>query len=66
MKGSEITKEIKEGENAIKILTATKMPSKISVIDRAAEMGIDIIVYNGNKNDFKEAIRDCILKKTVR
>lgn len=54
------------GENAIKILTATKMPSKISVIDRAAEMGIDIIVYNGNKNDFKEAIRDCILKKTVR
>lgn len=54
------------GENAIKILTATKMPSKVSVIDRAAEMGIDIIVYNGNKNDFKEAIRDCILKKTVR
>lgn len=54
------------GENAVKILTATKMPSKISVIDRAAEMGIDIIVYNGNKNDFKEAIRDCILKKTVR
>ena len=54
------------GENAIKILTATKMPSKISIIDRAAEMGIDIIVYNGNKNDFKEAIRDCILKKTVR
>ena len=54
------------GENAVKILTATKMPSKVSVIDRAAEMGIDIIVYNGNKNDFKEAIRDCILKKTVR
>ncbi|MDY5911476.1 MAG: DUF1887 family CARF protein [Inconstantimicrobium porci] len=54
------------GENAVKILTATKMPSKISIIDRAAEMGIDIIVYNGNKNDFKEAIRDCILKKTVR
>lgn len=54
------------GENAVKILTATKMPSKVSVMDRAAEMGIDIIVYNGNKNDFKETIRDCILKKTVR
>lgn len=54
------------GENAVKILTATKYPDKTSVKNRAEEMGIDIIVYNGDKNKFKQDIRNSILKKAVK
>lgn len=50
------------GENVIKILVATKPPLKNSVIERAKEMDIDIILYDGDKNRFIKNIKDKIIK----
>nr|WP_243278130.1 DUF1887 family CARF protein [Clostridium yunnanense] len=50
------------GENVVKILVATKMPLKHSVEERAKEMNIDLVIYDGNKNVFEEKLRNIILK----
>lgn len=51
------------GESVIKILAATKNPIKASVNDRAKAMDIDIIIFDGDKQQFKNKIRSSILQK---
>lgn len=41
------------GEEALKILVATSLPNKNTTVLRAEEMGIHIIIFNGDINDFK-------------
>lgn len=50
------------GENVKKILVSTMEPSKGTVMNRAKEMGIKIIIYNGNKNKFKKDLQNVICK----
>lgn len=38
-------------------------PSKSIVINRAKEMGISIVVYNGNRNKFKNDLQNIICKQ---
>lgn len=45
------------GENAYKILVATKEPIKLAVKDRAKEMGISLIIFDGNEEKFKNNIK---------
>lgn len=51
------------GENAFKILVATKEPVKNSVKIRAKEMGINIIIFDGNEEKFKNNIINIIKSK---
>lgn len=53
------------GRNAIKILVATKQPVKKTVIDRAKEMNINIVILDKNIDIFKKVLIDLIKKKTV-
>lgn len=53
------------GKNAIKILVATKYPIKKSVIDRAKEMDINIVILDKNIDVFKKTLINLIKKKTV-
>ncbi|MDM0973292.1 DUF1887 family CARF protein [Clostridium perfringens] len=48
------------GENAIKILVATHPPIKSSISKRAKEMGINLVVFDGNKKSFKEELEKII------
>lgn len=48
------------GENAYKILVATKEPSKGPVSIRAKEMGIHIVIFDGDENKFIDNIREII------
>lgn len=48
------------GENVIKILVATHPPIKSSISKRAKEMGINLVVFDGNKKAFKEALEKII------
>ena len=50
------------GEKVIKILVTTKTPLKGSVFQRAEEMGINLIIYKGNKEEFQNNIKDAIYK----
>lgn len=50
------------GKNVYKILVATKEPIKPSVKDRAKEMGINIIIFDGNEEKFKNKIKEVISK----
>lgn len=49
------------GENVIKILVATHPPIKSSISKRAKEMGINLVVFDGNKKAFKEELEKIIL-----
>ena len=51
------------GENVFKILVATKEPIKNAVKVRAKEMGINIIVFDGDENKFKKNIINIIKSK---
>lgn len=51
------------GANVKKILAATMEPSKSVVRNRAKEMGINIIVYNGDRNKFKNDLQNIICKQ---
>lgn len=51
------------GENAYKILVATKEPIKSAVKDRAKEMGINLIIFDGNEEKFKNKIKLIISKE---
>ena len=53
------------GRNAIKILVATKQPVKKTVMDRAKEMNINIVILDKNIDIFKRGLIDLIKKKTV-
>lgn len=48
------------GENVIKILVATYPPIKSSISKRAKEMGINLVVFDGNKKAFKEELEKII------
>ena len=48
------------GENVIKILVATHPPIKSSISKRAKEMGINVVVFDGNKKAFKEELEKII------
>ncbi|GFP78317.1 Card1-like endonuclease domain-containing protein [Clostridium fungisolvens] len=50
------------GENVVKILVATKVPLKHSVQERAKEMNIELVIYDGNKKVFEEKLRKIILR----
>ncbi|UEC21000.1 Card1-like endonuclease domain-containing protein [Clostridium septicum] len=50
------------GEKAYKILVATKEPIKASVRERAKEMGINLVIFDGDENKFKKTIK-AIIKK---
>ena len=53
------------GKNVIKILVATKQPVKKTVIDRAKEMNINIVILDKNIDVFKKVLVELIKKKTV-
>lgn len=48
------------GENVIKILVATHPPIKSSISKRAKEMGINLVIFDGNKKAFKEELEKII------
>ena len=48
------------GKNAYKILVATKEPSKGPVSIRAKEMGIHIVIFDGDENKFINNIKEII------
>lgn len=48
------------GENVIKILVATKEPLKSTISHRAKEMNINIVIYDGNLDKFKNIIEGII------
>ena len=50
------------GPKAIKILVATKQPIKISVVDRAKEMGINLVIVDKNIDSFKKQLINIIKK----
>lgn len=51
------------GKNVYKILVATKDPIKLAVKDRAKEMGINLIIFDGNEEKFKSKIKSIISKE---
>ncbi|GIM29355.1 hypothetical protein CPJCM30710_20210 [Clostridium polyendosporum] len=51
------------GESVIKILVATKPPIKSSVLDRAREMNIWIVLFNGDRKEFKDKLKKIITRK---
>ena len=51
------------GENVIKILVATKEPSKTTILQRAKEMGIELIVFSGDINKLKRELTEIINQK---
>jgi len=51
------------GNGANKILVATKPPKKTSINQRAKEMNINIIIFDGDTEKFKSNIRDVIGEK---
>lgn len=52
----QVYSELLGGNNSIKILVCTKEPLKSSVKCRAEEMGIHIVYFDGNKNNFKSEL----------
>ena len=50
------------GKEANKILVSTKLPEKTSIKQRAKEMDIHLIIFDGNEQKFKEEIKKIIRK----
>ena len=50
------------GDNSYKILVATKEPIKLAVKERAKEMKINIVIFDGDEEKFKKNIKNIILK----
>lgn len=50
------------GPNAYKILVATKEPLKLPVRTRAKEMGINLIIFDGDENKFIKEFKNIIKK----
>lgn len=51
------------GENVIKILVATKEPIKTTVCQRAKEMNIHLVIFDGNIEKFKNRVTNIINKQ---
>lgn len=51
------------GENVIKVLVATKEPFKGSILERAKEMKINLIIFDGNIEKFKRNLERIIINK---
>lgn len=51
------------GDSVKKILVATKMPFKNAVLERAKQMDISIVIFDGNKKEFKNKLTDIIMDK---
>lgn len=45
------------GKDSCKVLVATKEPEKLAVRERAKEMGIHLVIFDGDPNKFKNTIR---------
>lgn len=50
------------GDNSYKILVATKEPLKIPIRKRAEEMGINLIIFDGDENKFIKEFKNIIKK----
>jgi Holliday junction resolvase len=48
------------GEKSIKILVATSLPNKEPILKRAEEMGIHLIIFDGDVNGFRETLEEII------
>ncbi|GAA0750170.1 hypothetical protein SDC9_58025 [bioreactor metagenome] len=51
------------GSRAFKILVATKEPIKLAVKERAKEMGINLIIFDGIEENFKSQIKKIVINK---
>lgn len=51
------------GENVIKILVAAKEPSKTTILQRAKEMDINLVVFDGDIAKFKQVLSNVITQK---
>lgn len=51
------------GNRAFKILVATKEPIKLAVKERAKEMGINLIIFDGIEENFKSQIKKIVINK---
>lgn len=51
------------GENVVKILVATKPPSKILIARRAKEMGISLVIIDNDISKFKNKLAEIINKE---
>ncbi|MCY6484807.1 DUF1887 family CARF protein [Clostridium aestuarii] len=56
----EVYSDMLGGDDVKKVLTASKESYKKSTILRAKEMGIDIVVFNGNVKTLKESLRNIL------
>lgn len=50
------------GDSVVKILVSTKPPLKNSVIQRAKEMNINMVIYEGDRQQFKNNLKSVITK----
>ncbi len=50
------------GEDAIKILVSTSYPYKRSIVNRAKEMEINLVIFNGNIIEFEKEMEKVITK----
>ncbi len=48
------------GDEALKILVATSLPNKNNTVLRAEEMGVHLIIFNGDINSFKRNLQKLI------
>lgn len=51
------------GNRAFKILVATKEPIKLAVKERAKEMGINLIIFDGIEENFKSQVKKIVINK---
>lgn len=51
------------GSRVFKILVATKEPIKLAVKERAKEMGINLIIFDGIEENFKSQIKKIVINK---
>ena len=54
------------GKNVVKILVAAKAPEKISVIQRAKEMDINLIILERNTIDYLEKSLKTIINNRIK
>lgn len=51
------------GSRVFKILVATKEPIKLAVKERAKEMGINLIIFDGSEENFKSQIKEIVINR---
>lgn len=58
------SRRLSKGNN-IDILVSTSYPKKENVINRAKEMGIDIVIFDGDVSKFKRELQDIVSKRDM-